>query len=122
METNRQLASHIIALSSDVQQSVNSLLHVIEQRRRISHEAHAQFKADGNQLRQLSDRMERQIDVAYLAQSIPHAVNPDSQCAWCWVKLYPDIPFPPEQSSGICVNHTNWVCRQVQARKAEERA
>ncbi len=122
METNRQLASHIATLAGDIQQDMSSLISIIEQRMHISYEVYTQFKADRNQLRQLLDRMERQIDVAFLAQSIPHVASPDSQCAWCWVKLHPDVPYPPGETSGICADHTNWVCRQAQARKASESA
>jgi hypothetical protein len=114
MENNRQLSKHITTLFGDVLQDVNSILSVIEQRRCVTYEAYTQFKADRSQLRQFLDRLERQIDVVYLTQGIPPVISPDAECAWCWVKLHPDIPYPAEQST-ICSEHTNWVCRQVQA-------
>src|SRR5258708_33029132 len=59
------------------------------------------------------------------AATIPPVTTPVETCAWCWSLLHPGQPFPEQQSSTCCSEHSallyaRYVASRV-AKQAEER-
>lgn len=69
------------------------------------------------------------MDAPIVARDVTQAVypivaRPLEACAWCWGNLHPGQPYP-NQSSGICPEHVEWMLQQSAARRqrrAEQQA